>query len=400
MMRFRVGAGWAGPLAGALFSVSVFGQTVIDLRSQTKNVDFSGAPSTRPAKTGTALPATCNVGEVYFNTAASAGSNWYGCVAPNTWSVEGGSGGGGGGSSTLSVLTVSTAGSTMTIGGGCSGVAPCNVRVGSTVVAFVSPASATLSSGSGTAFIYVDNTGALIAGHNFGAGNLSCSGPCTAVNGITAFPPDAIPIWTWTASAGSWNSGGGTDQRAVLSQKVVTCGANMTCANSGTALVISSTGGSGGSSSVSAPLVDLADHSSIAAGATQTLATLTLPAGKLSANNNYAILAISGIQTTSSNTISLNFGNTAVLIGNGVSAWGLGAGTGFTVECKVIRLASSSQKISCAAGLAQNLAGPYVNFTSGAEDLSASVAITVKATTNANAGDVVLKTFEFRPINF
>jgi len=62
-----------------------FGQTRIDLRNQSKTVDFSQAASTRPAKTGTALPAVCGVGEMFFKTDASAGQNIYLCVGTNTW---------------------------------------------------------------------------------------------------------------------------------------------------------------------------------------------------------------------------------------------------------------------------------------------------------------------------
>ena len=40
------------------------------------------------------LPGTCTVGQVYFLTGVTAGSNWYGCTATNTWTQLGGSGGG------------------------------------------------------------------------------------------------------------------------------------------------------------------------------------------------------------------------------------------------------------------------------------------------------------------
>ena len=72
----------------------VFGQTQVDLLKQSRNVDFSGAISTRPEKTGTAQPTTCNTGELFFNTIAPSGSNLYGCVAPNTWAVLSGGAGG------------------------------------------------------------------------------------------------------------------------------------------------------------------------------------------------------------------------------------------------------------------------------------------------------------------
>jgi hypothetical protein len=41
-----------------------------------------------------AAPATCTVGMVWFDTNATAGSNWFGCTAANTWTLLGGGGGG------------------------------------------------------------------------------------------------------------------------------------------------------------------------------------------------------------------------------------------------------------------------------------------------------------------
>ena len=69
-------------------------QTRVDLRSQSKSIDFSGAPFTRPVKTGTVLPSNCSVGELFFRMDASPGGNLYGCTATNAWSqLSGGSGG-------------------------------------------------------------------------------------------------------------------------------------------------------------------------------------------------------------------------------------------------------------------------------------------------------------------
>ena len=64
-------------------------QTQVDLRSQSKSVDFSGAPFTRPVKIGTVLPSNCSVGELFFRINASPGGNLYGCAAANTWSQLG-----------------------------------------------------------------------------------------------------------------------------------------------------------------------------------------------------------------------------------------------------------------------------------------------------------------------
>src|ERR1700686_2114865 len=74
-------------ILGALLPLAhpAAGQTEVDLRTQSKDVDFSGAVTTKPAKTGTVLPPTCSAGEIFFQLNASAGQNLYLCTNPNTW---------------------------------------------------------------------------------------------------------------------------------------------------------------------------------------------------------------------------------------------------------------------------------------------------------------------------
>lgn len=43
-------------------------------------------------KTGSSAPAKCDVGEVFFNSSSTAGLNWYGCTAADTWTQMSGSG--------------------------------------------------------------------------------------------------------------------------------------------------------------------------------------------------------------------------------------------------------------------------------------------------------------------
>src|SRR5580658_10104754 len=64
-------------------------QTQIDLRTQGKSVNFSGASSTLPSQTGSLLPAACQVGATFILTTALAGQNWYVCTSTNLWSVQG-----------------------------------------------------------------------------------------------------------------------------------------------------------------------------------------------------------------------------------------------------------------------------------------------------------------------
>lgn len=66
--------------------------TKIDLQNQARGVDFSAATYTKPAKTGTALPSTCSIGEAYVLTTAVPGSNFLICTATNTWTVQSGAG--------------------------------------------------------------------------------------------------------------------------------------------------------------------------------------------------------------------------------------------------------------------------------------------------------------------
>ena len=69
--------------------VSVEAQTRISLRSQSKDVDFSAADYTRPLKTGVIPPATCVVGDLFFDTDAPPGENIFGCTSPNVWAPVG-----------------------------------------------------------------------------------------------------------------------------------------------------------------------------------------------------------------------------------------------------------------------------------------------------------------------
>jgi hypothetical protein len=65
-------------------------QTVIDLKTQTKSVDFTGAAYTKPFRSGSALPATCSTGEAFLNSGAPAGQNFFICTAPNIWTIQSG----------------------------------------------------------------------------------------------------------------------------------------------------------------------------------------------------------------------------------------------------------------------------------------------------------------------
>lgn len=54
----------------------------------TGDVAFTGASSTAPIKSGTSLPATCTVGQMYLKTDASARAVLHACTATNTWTQQ------------------------------------------------------------------------------------------------------------------------------------------------------------------------------------------------------------------------------------------------------------------------------------------------------------------------
>jgi hypothetical protein len=198
-----------------------FGQTMVDLRTQSKSVDFSNLPSTRPVTVGTALPSSCQTGQIFFYSAATAGANLFGCTATNVWTqLSGGAGGGSGSGATMASqlgdFRVSFVGGSLTIGANCSNATPCNVRLGNTVYSFKNPGTvATSGTTSGIVFLYIDNSGNLTAGSPV---SLTCSG-CTYAPSITSFPADSIPLSTWTITSGAFDASGGADFRATLSTK-------------------------------------------------------------------------------------------------------------------------------------------------------------------------------------
>jgi hypothetical protein len=204
---------------------SLFGQTQVDLRTQSKTVDFSNAPSTRPVRTGTAIPSICQTGELFYNLTAPAGQNLYGCTATNIWTLEsgsGGGGGGGGGGATMAAqlgdlnVSITTPNTVLTIGANCSAATPCNVRVGDTVYAFTTSAVATIFTGSPVAYIYVDSSGNRSVG--VASGTVGCNANCSVTN-VSGFPAGSVALWTWSAGGGAWVVNGGTDMRGWLGVK-------------------------------------------------------------------------------------------------------------------------------------------------------------------------------------
>ncbi len=199
-----------------LLAASAAGQTQIDLRTQGKDIDFSGASSTKPIQTGASLPAMCALGQTFLLTNATMGQNLYVCTAANVWTRQGGAAA----VSQLADFAVTwTSPTVLTIGANCGPSTPCNLRLGSTVYSFTQGCTATISGGVGAAYVYFTPAGALTVGHNL---TVSTSAGCAALSGVTNFPAGSIPLATWNASVtGNWDASGGLDYRAMLAASPV-----------------------------------------------------------------------------------------------------------------------------------------------------------------------------------
>ena len=73
--------GWGG----------ISAQTKVDLRTQTKSVDFSTASFTKPVKSAAVLPVACSSGELFYLSTANPGYNLYYCTSANVWTPAGAS---------------------------------------------------------------------------------------------------------------------------------------------------------------------------------------------------------------------------------------------------------------------------------------------------------------------
>ncbi len=171
-----------------------------------------------------------------FNVTISFISPQTGRCVISGQTATGGSGNGASTSSQLGDLSlVMTSATVLTAGLNCSPTTPCNVRLGSTVISVVASVTMTLSGGTGTAYLYVDPSGVLTVGHNL---TLACSSGCTAASGVTSFPVGSLPLYSWTATGGTWDANGGSDRRAFLSTRNVSAGAGILTLDLGTQTVV------------------------------------------------------------------------------------------------------------------------------------------------------------------
>ncbi|MEO8596168.1 MAG: hypothetical protein ABI759_22810 [Candidatus Solibacter sp.] len=268
------GGQWNTLVTVSNYVASFTSQTLVTIngtthRLGTANVNVecydSSSPSARvePDKV-VVTPVSFNV-SIYF-ASPQTGT----CMLSGTGGVTA-SGGGAGMASQLGDLgLVLTSPTVLTAGLNCSNATPCNARLGNTVYSVTSGSTVTLSAGSGTLFLYLDPAGTLIAGHNLTA---SCSGVCGALPGVTAFPAGSIPLYTWTATNGQWDTSGGSDKRAFLSTRSLGSGTGIVALDTGSQTIVSVDSASVPTYLTSTGLVDFGN---IGAGACAEL-TLGLP---------------------------------------------------------------------------------------------------------------------------
>jgi len=143
-----------GLLAGGLSA-----QTLVDLKNQSKGIDFEGAAYTKPVRASTPLPASCTPHELFFLTSAPVGSNLYACVSANTWALQGS----GSGLLTLAGDVSGSANSTVVQRIQSRPVSSATPQVGQALIWDGSSWSAqTVASGGGGGSLSVENNGTLV----------------------------------------------------------------------------------------------------------------------------------------------------------------------------------------------------------------------------------------------
>lgn len=207
------------------------GQTRINLKTQSSGVDFSQLQSTSPFATGTILPATCEEGQAFFKSDAAPGANIYLCTATNLWSAVKGGGAG------TSGLKVNRSSDTVLAVGACSASEPCIYAFGETAVQLTTSPSVQVISGTGAVLGWLDRSGGYTVGAPSGV-SLSCSTGCTVISGVSAFPADSIPQFTWSTANGKW-ADAGTDLQALTRRDVLIAGENISLIRNGDHTTIS-----------------------------------------------------------------------------------------------------------------------------------------------------------------
>jgi hypothetical protein len=225
----KIGAGTVGnTVFGYLANVTgdiqaQFAGKAALVHSHTAGGDVSGGLAS--------LTTTGIQGHPVSTTAPTDGQALVWSVAQNAWQPGSAALGGAIMASQLNDFAVTRTNSTvLAIGASCSTGTPCNARFGNTVYSFTQSCNATIGAGTGAAYIYVTPAGTLTVGHNV---TLAASAGCVAQAGVTSFPADSVPLYTWTATSGTWATAGGHDFRALLSAKSISAGTGLATLDSG-----------------------------------------------------------------------------------------------------------------------------------------------------------------------
>jgi hypothetical protein len=212
---------------------SAFSQTTINLRTQSRDVDFTNAAYTRPFKSGTALATACSIGDAFLKTDAPPGQNLYICTNPGnpgTWTVQGSeTASGSSGVSDIGNLrdfTVSFNAGSATVG--CpSGL--CQVRIGEKVYQYTTAAVAAGLTGTGastTVYFYLDASGVLTLGYDGVIVRGAVLSGLTGVANVTNAPANSIPLAHCAVTSNQFTSC--SDDRALLSRAVIDQGTGIT----------------------------------------------------------------------------------------------------------------------------------------------------------------------------
>ncbi len=239
-LKIYDGGQWTTLVTVSNYVATITGQTVVTINGTTHRLGTanlsvecydSASPSARVEPDRIVVdPVTFNV-SIYF-ASAQTGS----CAITGSGGVTSSGAIGAGMASQLGDLgLVLTSRTVLTAGLNCSNATPCNTRLGNTVYSVTNSSTITLSAGSGTLYLYVDTSGALVAGHNL---TLTCAGICGAVSAVTTFPVASIPLFTWTATNGLWDISGGSDKRAFLSTRSLGGGTGIVALDTGTQTVV------------------------------------------------------------------------------------------------------------------------------------------------------------------
>ena len=180
---------------------------------------------------GTSAPGTCTVGDVFFDTDATAGSNFYGCTSSNTWTLLSGSGSGASYPSALRCDVERTSGTRLTVFSGASSSQPCIVGKTSFTAAATLDTSGTAATGT---YRFEVRDGVIYARLPGATTGLTASG-LTLEASSTSFSAVAQELWSWDQTvAGTWDAGTGTDRRAWLTTQIVpVAGSLLTSSDSG-----------------------------------------------------------------------------------------------------------------------------------------------------------------------